>query len=265
MVSSINPNTLNVLLLGGTADAKQLAIQLHSANLHYYDKLCLTYSLVGLLRQPDLPCSIICGGFSQYGGLINYLSEQAIDVLVDATHPYAAKMSHEAYHAAQVLQRPYWRYTRPMWGAEQHDQWQTVSFAQVSCVIQQHHYQRIFLSIGQSATPLLEKLLPTYPDKLFLLRTAGDLAPSLAAYRHLIHEQQIGGFTPVSETQLLQRYRIDCLVSKNSGGQSGLAKLQAARALHLPVLMLERPALPLAEREFFCQAELVAAIKHFSG
>ncbi|HHC73747.1 MAG TPA: cobalt-precorrin-6A reductase, partial [Thiothrix sp.] len=79
----MTPTTLNILLLGGTSEAKQLARQLYAAKLPHYDKLCLPYSLVRLLRQPVLPCRIICGVFIHYGGLTDYLIHQKIDLLVD--------------------------------------------------------------------------------------------------------------------------------------------------------------------------------------
>lgn len=254
------PNPLNLLLLGGTYEAKQLAKQLQTLN-----KINMTYSLAGLTQQPDLSCTLISGGFTQYGGMINYLHKHKINLLIDASHPYAAKISDAAYQATHTLNIPYWRYTRSAWQAEAVDYWQHIGFSQLETIIQQTtNYQRIFFSIGQSATPLLERLLPRSPHRFFLLRTATALAPQLSHYTNLLHKQAMGGFTKQNEYQLLRDYQIDCLVSKNSGGTRSFAKLLAARDLDIPVLMLQRPTLPPANQEFFQLDDLLNAIKHFA-
>jgi len=251
---------LNLLLLGGTYEAKQLAKQLQALKTIH-----ITYSLAGLTQAPDLNCQLISGGFTQYGGMTHYLHQHKINLLIDASHPYAEKISEAAYQATQALNIPYWRYTRSAWQAEPVDHWQYICLSQLEAIIQQTtNYQRIFLSIGQSATQLLERLLPRYPNRLFLLRTATDLAPQLSHYTNLHHKQAIGGFTKQHEYQLLRDYRIDCLVSKNSGGTHSFAKLLAARELNIPVLMLKRPSLPPASQEFFQLDDLLDAIKHFA-
>lgn len=100
-----------ILLLGGTGDAVGLARQLAQAGVP------LIYSIAGLVRHPDLPVPVISGGFSQYGGLEAYLSQQGITGVLDATHPYATNISKAAVQAATSRQIPIWRYLRAGWQA----------------------------------------------------------------------------------------------------------------------------------------------------
>ena len=63
--------------------------------------LATTLSLAGRTATPALqPVPTRIGGFGGAEGLANYLNDQKIDVLVDATHPYAAVISVNAANAA---------------------------------------------------------------------------------------------------------------------------------------------------------------------
>ena len=100
---------MNLLLLGGTAEAKQLARDLQQQGI------ALIYSLVGLVRQPQLDCRVISGGFSARGGLRRFIEDEAVDAILDVTHPYAQRMSDHAVEVARQCGIPIWRYQRPPW------------------------------------------------------------------------------------------------------------------------------------------------------
>jgi len=108
---------VKLLILGGTSDAKTLARELHAKGVE------VVYSIAGLVRQPDLPCEIISGGFSVRGGLSQYIVENNITAVLDATHPFASKMSQTALEVTEQLQIPLWRYQRPDWSPTPEDDW----------------------------------------------------------------------------------------------------------------------------------------------
>lgn len=109
---------MKLLLLGGTADARRLAKRLQR------DAIEIVYSVAGLVRMPDVDCDVISGGFSQFGGLQAYIEQQKIDAVLDATHPYAEKMTTTAWGVTQQLNLPYWRFHRAPWQMQTDDNWQ---------------------------------------------------------------------------------------------------------------------------------------------
>ena len=242
-----------LLILGGTAEAKTLA------NALYRQGLDISYSIAGLVRQPDLPCKVISGGFSQYGGLAEYLRKNKIDAVLDITHPFAEKISKAAQSAARQNDIPYWRFVRPEWQALEDDQWRLFSdLKKLQATLQ--HYQSIFFTIGQLDESWLQKLEQI--NSHILVRTAVPPKHPLPSNFQWI--QGIPPFALADEIALMQQHTIDCLVSKNSGGDKTYAKLEAARKLGIEVLMLERPGLPQADVEFnepdACKSFIISAL-----
>jgi len=231
-----------LLLLGGTADARRLAESLTALGIE------VIYSIAGLVRTPEVACEIFSGGFSQVGGLIPFIRERKVGAILDATHPYARIMSETALAGAKECGIPYWRFQRPAWQAQEGDRWQSYSnWNQLLEAIRSK--KSVFLTVGQPDQDILA-ILADYQTsgQQQLLRTA--VSPRFRLPGRMQWVKAIGPFDLESERALMYCHGIDALVSKNSGGDSTVAKLVAARELGIPVYMLERPELKSIENEF---------------
>ncbi len=227
--------TRPILLLGGTADARRLATELHTHGVE------LIYSIAGLVRTPDVSCEVVSGGFTQFGGLDRFVEQRGIGGILDVTHPYAAKMSNAAVAVAHNQQLPCWRFDRPVWQPQEEDCWQ--GFGQWSELLAElESKQSVFLTAGQLPLPVMDTLamFARQHGQKQLLRTA--VMPKVPIHSGMQWIKGIGPFNADNEREIFQQHNIDVLVSKNSGGASTVAKLDVARALGVPVLMLERPA-----------------------
>lgn len=230
---------MNILILGGTADGRRLASALHQQGLP------VIYSVAGLVRPPEVPCAVISGGFSAGGGLAAYLRAHRIGAVLNATHPYAATMSATAAQVCAELAIPCWRFLRPAWEPQHGDRWQ--GFATWGSLLPAlESFRSVLLTAGQIDAALARHFadLTARSGQTQVLRTA--VQPSHELPARMVWIKAIGPFDRAAERQLLQRYDIDVLVSKNSGGAATRAKLDAARERGIPVLMLERP--PLLQR-----------------
>lgn len=238
---------MTLLVLGGTGEAKRFARSLHERGLS------LIYSVAGILPGPALPFTVRSGGFSHLGsdsvsGLAHYLQDQRITAIADLTHPYAAAMSRHAQAAGERVGIPCWRYQRPAWKPEPADDWRYLADEE-ALLEQLMAFNRPLFTIGQSAYTLLDRKHRQPAHQHWTIRSG--LPPQPGAMAHnLTAIQALGPFALADEQALLQRYRIDCLVAKQSGGAATEAKLIAAREAKLPVLFLQRPRLPEVSREF---------------
>ncbi|WP_205904717.1 cobalt-precorrin-6A reductase [Diaphorobacter sp. HDW4A] len=224
-----------VLLLGGTFDAHVLSNRLDAAGI------ACTYSFAGATqsrREQALPTRV--GGFGGIVGLTHYLQAHKISHVIDATHPFAAQMSRHAIAACGALGIPLLSMERPPWQATAHDQWTHVADMEAAaCTLRPHHH-RVFLAIGRKQLPMFASLSASHH---FLLRVVDQPdAPLLPAPHALIVER--GPFQLDDELALIRTHAIDCIISKNAGGKDTYAKIKAARQLHLPVIMVNRPSLP---------------------
>ncbi|UZE97483.1 precorrin-6A reductase [Alkalimarinus alittae] len=247
---------MSLLLLGGTADGRRLAKKLHQQGVS------LIYSVAGLVRQPDVPCEVISGGFSQFGGLVEYIKQHAIVAILDVTHPYAAKMSATAVDASKTCCIPCWRFHRPAWEKQAGDLWQEfISWETLLPALKDK--KTVFLTAGQLEQQAIDALTANEQQRQ-LLRTAVEPKVTLSDSMHWI--KAIGPFNLTDELALMKTHNVDALVSKNSGGESTVAKIQAARALGVPVYMLERPTLPKADEIFTdsasCERFVVSAFNN---
>lgn len=221
---------MRVLLLGGTAEARELAKRLHP-------RVDIISSLAGRIPDPALPVGQVrVGGFGGTEGLRNWLRDNSIDAVVDATHPFAATMTAHAAQACRDLQMPHLILARPAWdpGAAA----VVASDAEAAETVAKQQFSRVFLTTGRSAVRAFAD-----SDAWFLIRavTAPDRA-SLPRHHQLLLSR--GPYHYNDELQLLTQHRIDALVTKNSGGDMTRAKLDAAAALQIPVVMVARPPLP---------------------
>ena len=241
---------MTLLILGGTADGRQLANALYKTKRYKdcIDKQSqkIIYSVAGLVRTPKVPCQVISGGFSPFGGLSAYIQQQSITAILDATHPYAKIMSTTAVEAAKSCDIPCWRFHRSAWQEKEGDHWQNYADWQ-ALTPNLNVFKSVFLSCGQLTQAQIDGF-SLITDQQQLLRTAAQANVKIPSSMQWV--KAIGPFNLASELELLKRYNIDVIVSKNSGGDSTSAKLEAARVLNIPIMMLQRPELPKADVEF---------------
>jgi precorrin-6A/cobalt-precorrin-6A reductase len=226
---------MRVLILGGTTEARQLAERLAKRV-----DLAITLSLAGRTAAPALqPVPMRVGGFGGVRGLADYLAEHKIDVLIDATHPYAAMISSNAAVAAPLAGVPLLALRRPGWVPAAGDRWIEVDGAEGAVQALGDTSRRVFLALGRKEI----KPFADAPQHHYVVRSIDPLVPPLAM-PHAVYITGRGPFDEADERRLLEQYRIDVIVAKNSGGTATYGKIAAARTLSLPVIMLRRPVLP---------------------
>lgn len=227
-----------VLILGGTGDATELAVR--AAEISGVEVIT---SLAGRTCQPVSLENARIGGFGGVAGLTNYLREQQIDLLIDATHPFAARISFNAAAAAAKASIPHLMLIRPAWKPVTGDTWLEVESNAAAAIVIPKLAQRIFLTIGRQELAAFAHL----QDLWFLMRTIDSPQPDAQVpLGKLLRER--GPFSLAKERSLLQQYEIGAIVSKNSGGDATYAKIIAARELSIPVVMVKRPAIPSCDR-----------------
>jgi precorrin-6A/cobalt-precorrin-6A reductase len=227
---------LKVLILGGTYEGRVLAEQL--ASDARFAALLSFAGRTASLQVPPVPHRI--GGFGGVAGLCDFLRAGAYDALIDATHPFAAQMSCNALQAAQALQLPLLRVERPAWPQFEGDCWHEVEDMQAAAKALGPTPRRVFLTIGR----LEIDAFSSAPQHHYLVRAVDPFELPLPAAKLITAR---GPFDVSAERELLQREAIDVIVSKNAGTTATYAKIAAARALALPVIMVRRPQLPAAE------------------
>ena len=222
---------IRALILGGTTEAVRLAEACAAI-----PELEIITSLAGRTRAPATPPGAIrIGGFGGADGLERYLRAQAIDRLVDATHPFADRIGHNAEQACRAAGVPRLRLLRPPWQPRPGDRWIEVdSLAEAARRLPQP--ARVFLSVGRSDLGAFAGL-----QQWFLVRTIEPAERCLTNARWLAER---GPFRLEDELALLRAHAIDVVVTKASGGEATYPKLAAARQLGLPVIMVRRPPPP---------------------
>lgn len=245
--------THRILILGGTTEARQLAGKLAArANLS------ITLSLAGRTENPiaqNVPTRV--GGFGGAGGLAAYLNDMRIDLLIDATHPYAARISANAAHAARVTGVPILALRRPGWEPVEGDRWLAADDFSGAAKLLGVIPLRAFLALGRQEVAAFEAA----PQHHYLIRSVDPVEPKLAVpdADYLLAR---GPFREPDERALLENHRIDVVVSKNSGGAATYGKIAAARALGIEVVMVRRPTLPEVPSAETVET-LAAMIDHF--
>ena len=222
-----------ILILGGTAEGRKLADLITEAGLD------VVTSLAGRVKRPRLPQGEVrIGGFGGPQRMGRYLLESSIDLVIDATHPFAEKISASALEAATSTGTPMLRLNRPQWTPGEGDNWLSVSSAEEAARLVQERFKRPLLTIGR------QQLSAFAGDarSSYLIRCVEPPEGKLPRRYLLMFDR--GPFDFDSEHSLLRRHRIDVVVTKNSGGDATAAKLEAARSLHIPVIMIERPPSP---------------------
>jgi precorrin-6A/cobalt-precorrin-6A reductase len=245
--------THRVLILGGTTDARQLAERLAGRV-----EFTVTLSLAGRTANPiGHPVPVRSGGFGGVEGLVNYLKEQEISLLVDATHPYAARISANAAQAAEQAGVKIFALRRPPWPRQPYDRWTLVADAEAAVAALGNHARNVFLALGRQELAPFEAA----PQHSYLIRSVDPVEPPLAV-PDATYVLARGPFAVEAEKALLVDNRIDAIVAKNSGGTATYGKIAAARALGVEVILFRRPALPEVTATGTAEAT-IAAIDHW--
>ncbi|MFN6471069.1 MAG: cobalt-precorrin-6A reductase [Nostoc sp. SerVER01] len=226
---------IRILILGGTGDAAELAARLASI-----ERVEVITSLAGRTRDPLVPLGDLrVGGFGGVAGLASYLEVMQIDLLIDATHPFASQISWNAVDAATKVGVTNLRLIRPPWQKVSGDRWIEVDSVAAAATILQNQAQRVFLTVGRQELAAFAHLKEIW----FLMRMIDAPTPdALVPPGMLLCDR--GPFTLNNEREILIHHNIDTIVSKNSGGDATYAKIIAARELEMKVVMVNRPAIP---------------------
>ena len=225
-----------LLILGGTSEAAGLA---RRALAEFGDRVGVITSLAGRLpSRPDLPGDIRVGGFGGAAGLAEYLKAERIDLLVDATHPFAAVISGNAAKACAAAGVPRLVLLRPQWHARPDDRWLEADSIAESAKLLPKIARRVLLTTGPGGIEVFAE-----SDCWLLVRLFAPPSTPLPLRQHDVIVAR-PPFTREGERELMLRQRIGALVTKNSGGPTE-AKLAAARELGLPVVMIRRPPQPI--------------------
>ncbi|GII58422.1 precorrin-6A reductase [Planotetraspora thailandica] len=229
---------MRVLILGGTAEARALAAALDpEPGVH------VVSSLAGRVSNPRLPVGEVHeGGFGGPDGLAAWLREHAVDAMVDATHPFAERMTASAAQAAERTGVPLLVLRRPGWTEGPGDAWHRVASLGAAAELLPSLGRRVFLTTGRRSLPAFTGAFTAVEGLWFLARSVDPPEPPIPANVHVVLAR--GPYTVEGERALIAEHRLDVLVTKDSGGQMTTAKLVAARELGLPVIMVDRPPLP---------------------
>ena len=223
---------MRILILGGTTEATLLAHAL-AGNRAFAPIL----SLAGRTQNPVLP-SIPhrIGGFGGIAGLRDHLVAQAIEAVIDATHPFASQMSAHAFAACQLANIPLAVFTRPAWQRQQGDTWLEVDSIAAAVAALGPAPRRVFLTHGRLQLATFAQA----PQHFYVVRTIDPPADIALLPRHRLILAR-GPFSREEETELMWEANIDVLVTKNSGGSATYGKIAAARSLRVDIVMLNRP------------------------
>ena len=221
----------DVLILGGTGEARALAARLVDVGLDVLS------SLAGRVASPRLPVGgVRIGGFGGRAGLADFLREEQIAAVVDATHPFAARITPNAFAAAADAAVPHLRLARAGWTERAGDRWARV--ASIEEAARTIRGRRVFLTTGRQDVAAFAGVT----DAWFLIRVVDPPETALPPHHEVLRSR--GPYTLDGDLELMRRHAIDTVVTKDSGGELTSAKLDAARALGLPVIVVDRPAEP---------------------
>lgn len=220
-----------ILILGGTAEARALAQALHAAGVP------VVSSLAGRVARPRLPVGETrVGGFGGPEALARWLEDEAIAAVVDATHPFAERISASAVRAASLAGRPLLRLERPGWTPVEGDRWAWVDdLPAAAAALEELGARRVLLTTGRQGLAAFA----ADAARWFLVRCVDPPEAALPAHHEVLLDR--GPYTLEGERALIATHAIDVVVTKDSGGPLTEAKLAAARERGLPVIVVRRP------------------------
>jgi precorrin-6A/cobalt-precorrin-6A reductase len=240
-----------ILILGGTGEARELAAAIDAHGV------AVTSSLAGRVARPRLPLGEVrVGGFGGPEALARWLTDHAITAVVDATHPFAERISVSGATACTAAGVPLLRLERPGWSERAGDRWTWVDDLNGAAATIDNPGRRVLLTTGRQGLASFAGIDQAW----FLIRCIDPPEPPLPRHHELILDR--GPYTVTSELELIDRHRIDIVVTKDSGGALTVAKLDAARERKLPVIVVRRPARPDTETVTDVAAAAAWALAH---
>jgi precorrin-6A/cobalt-precorrin-6A reductase len=226
--------TSTILILGGTREARDLAGLLAGT-----PDLRVVSSLAGRVRDPALPAGEVrVGGFGGADGLADWLRDQQVAAVVDATHPFARTISANAAAACAATGVPLLGLAREPWAPGPDDRWHEVDSLTEAAALLPTLGRRVFLTTGRQGLGAFAALDQAW----FLIRCVDPPDEPLPPHCQVILAR--GPHDAAAERALMTEHRIEVLVTKNSGGPLTAGKLDAAAGLGLPVVVVRRPAVP---------------------
>ena len=220
----------NILVLGGTGEGYQLSSRLCSAGVN------VVSSLAGRTSSPVQPDGVVrIGGFGGYDAMADYLRREGTAAVVDATHPFATKITRQTIQACAQSDVPYLRIERPAWQADPGDRW--MEFCTLQATLEAMNVRRVFAAVGRREIAKLGQ----FSCIRFLARSVeppSDLPDNVQWLRGR------GPFSSEAERLLFEKHSVEAILCRASGGRGGYDKLIAARQLGLPVYMIARPHAP---------------------
>ncbi|MEU9861818.1 cobalt-precorrin-6A reductase [Streptomyces sp. NPDC047971] len=243
---------MHVLILGGTTEARALATALHP-------RVRVTSSLAGRVAEPRLPPGEVrVGGFGGVDGLAAWVREHHVDAVIDATHPFAENISFNAARAAATAHVPLLALRRPGWVRVEGDDWHEVASLEEAAGVVGGLGERVFLTTGRMGLAAFAAC-----PQWFLVRSVDAPGPQMPARTEVLLDR--GPFTLEGERELLSRYGIDVLVTKDSGGAATAPKLRAAREAGVPVVVVRRPPVPEGVETAASPEEAAAWVRGLEG
>jgi precorrin-6A/cobalt-precorrin-6A reductase len=231
---------MRILILGGTTEASALAALL--AGRSEFSPLL---SMAGRTSDPrPLPVPTRIGGFGGVEGLARFCREERIEAVIDATHPFAAVMSRNAAEACAQVHVPLLALRRAPWIPQEGDRWIDVNAMDDAVRALGHEPRRVFLTVGRLELPPFAAA----PQHTYLVRTIEPIGEALPV-PNVIAIRDRAPFDEAAERALMERERVDVVVTKNSGGAATYPKIAAARALGLPAIVVARPEKPRGVEE----------------
>ncbi|MEG3619722.1 cobalt-precorrin-6A reductase [Magnetovibrio sp. PR-2] len=235
--------TLRLLILGGTGEAQELYKTLENQ----IPDLKVVYSLSGATDSPvDFGAHMRIGGFGGIQGLVDHLEAHDFDALIDATHPFAERITAHAVAACEAASVPRLRLERAQWVLPAKTDAVFVPDAiEAANLLVRTTSESAFLTIGRKALSAFEGMDKTH----LLVRVLDEPAEPLSLFRHTI----VTGRPPFSvdeEEALMREHNIDTLVTKASGGDATRAKLDAAERVRARIILIRRPLPPDGDRVF---------------
>ncbi|NED95543.1 cobalt-precorrin-6A reductase [Phytoactinopolyspora alkaliphila] len=220
-------------MLGGTAEARALASTLVGSGMS------VVSSLAGRVSEPKLPAGEVrIGGFGGAAGLATWLESGRVAGVVDATHPFAERISASAVTAADAAGVPLLRLERPGWKEADGEAWTWAESLEDAARMVEGPGRRVFLTTGRQGLAAFARVTTSS----FLIRCVDPPEPPLPPRAEVLLDR--GPYTVGGELELMRAHRIDLLVTKDSGGTMTAAKLEAARRLGVPVIVVRRPSRP---------------------
>ncbi len=242
-----------ILVLGGTAEARELAAELDDSAIP------VVTSLAGRVANPRLPCGEVrVGGFGGPAPLADWLGAHAVGAVVDATHPFAERISASAARACPAAGVPLLRLERPGWSERPGDDWYRAPDLAAVAALVPRLGRRVLLTTGRQGLAAFAAI-----DAWFLIRCVDPPEPPLPAEHELLLDR--GPYTVAGELALIDRHAIELVVTKDSGGGLTEAKLDAARERGLPVIVVDRPPRPATPTVATVAEALAWARDHHAG